>query len=195
MAYVAWDPDVPCADTAPEVRALLACALSEGCDLSALMPPEHQARRALEQDLDMLSAAWSRAAERHGARVVDLRGELARRATGGLLGADFILDDVHLSGVGYLLLARLWSAEILRWLRGDDLGPVATPTLAEVRPYEARCEDPYVRKAAGYAGCGAVLLAAKGLLHGARACAERECDPDPRPLLEELRRCAGLIER
>jgi hypothetical protein len=194
LAYVDWAPDVPCAATSPEVRALLACVLSQGCDLSARLPPAHEARRALDADMDALSSAWEQAAARHGARVVDLRDELTRRSRGGVLGPDFIVDDVHLSGVGYLLLARLWSAEILHWMRGGERGPVATPSLEEARPYEARCEDPYVAKAAGYMDCGAFLLAARGLVHGARACAGRDCAPDPAPLLEALRRCAGLVE-
>ena len=100
---------------APErYRELVRCVWTKGCDDGAALrdylraTPPADAPDFAPRALGPRCAAWQRAAERHGAGLVDPRPRLRRLSPTGLLGPPAILDDVHLDLAGYWALARLW---------------------------------------------------------------------------------------
>ena len=151
-AYALEDPEakidgVPFEGKSALYLDLLACAVTETCDLTArFLDAMSDAPKALADGrrfnlevLDELGDAWRSAAEAHGARLVPFRHVLAEASPGGiLLSGRWFSDEVHLTHRGYVFLARAWLPHVLLAL-GEHVPPELArpepPRAADLRDY------------------------------------------------------------
>lgn len=129
-----------------EYRRLLACALTEGCDLTARLlddlakPATEGGPSRLElhrRDLESRAAAWRAAALEYGAAQIPFHRLLAAISPHGLLAETYFADRQHLSPPGYLFLARLVGERLRLLMTGQPERPVAAPHVADLAPYLA----------------------------------------------------------
>ncbi len=87
-------------------RDLLACLLEQTCDLGAFFTRHGLPRES--RHMILMNEVWRRAAEEHGAVLVDFRERLVPVIPHGVFTYPTLTDDIHLSLVGYESLARSW---------------------------------------------------------------------------------------
>jgi hypothetical protein len=128
VALSGIDLPVHPADREEGYRRLLACILTDGCDLAALWDEVRPAGRhggGYQRDYwgEPRPRAMLEAAAKSGARGIDLFAYMEKSAAGGLSPLLFS-DEVHLTMEGYSRLAWLWTS-----LLGPDLGSGPLPEL------------------------------------------------------------------
>jgi hypothetical protein len=130
VALAGIDKPVRPTDREEEYQRLLACILTDGCDVAALWREVRPAGRhggGYQRDhwCEPRPRVMLEAAAKTGARAIDLYAYLEKTAAGGLSPRIFS-DDIHLTMEGYWRLSWLWTS-----LLGPDLG---SGPLAELPP-------------------------------------------------------------
>jgi lysophospholipase L1-like esterase len=131
-----------------EYQRLLACVLTEGCDLVAtwneVRPTAHRGD-GYKRDFwgEPRTRAMIEAAREHGAESIDFNAYLEQHAKGGLSPLLFA-DEVHLTLEGYSQLAWLWASRI-----GPELGSAPFPALPP--PVD---QDRYLKEIFAHGGYG-----------------------------------------
>jgi hypothetical protein len=126
-------------------RALLRCALEDGCDVDAgvaaalsrtRFPWLFSERYLYLYDVALRATAWKRAALAAGAALIPFEELLASMSPHGLPSVHLFSDWLRLRPPSYLLLARL-IADRIAWMQTGTYRPtpLVLPTLDEVRPY------------------------------------------------------------
>ncbi len=126
-------PDFP-----DRYRGLVACRLTDGCDYVSLLRDELNASGEMAEYVDhhaRKAAAWTEAAARHDAEVVEFHRALEEASPGGLIGTAFFADWLRMLPDGYMYLAKLLSERIVASHEGREPAPMGPPTDAELAPY------------------------------------------------------------
>lgn len=174
-------------EKSPEYLAILACTLTPGCDMGALLLNElNKSDFPLfpsrlwfhDKDHAWRSFAWKEAAFVSGASHIEFERLLASVSPHGVLGTVLFADRQHLTPPGYFYLARLIAERIRFMITGLPERPVQVPAPAELEPY---------LRAAGSSGLpvifeqfqrGHALVAVEGLLYSLTAFdRDGQCDP------------------
>lgn len=146
-----------------EYRALLSCALEDGCDFRALyrgmLGPYEELTKPPSLDFAsltpieiafwsqhltaMMGRAWRASAEAVGGTVIDFHAYIRDHERHQLLLPPLIADTVHLSLDGYWLLAHFWAKTVAALVRGEAPPDLASsePPVSEASRYVALLDE------------------------------------------------------
>ena len=172
-------------------QRLVQCRLTEGCNVSRLLPDQgREITRWQHEHLLRLATQWRHSARRFGAQFIDFHAALRALAADDWLDDTFIEDEVHLSLEGYLFLARFWLAQTRSVLEHRPQPDPTAPNHTDVLPYAEVAGERTARLLSAR-----VMLMKRFFLVGAAALrryGRQYDDPAARLALGWLRRQVGL---
>lgn len=203
------DDDLPAMDET--YRALMACALTEGCPYSARLLAAFRDEatsgrlRVHREDLSSRAQAWAAAVARAkeelpgfpAAQHIAFDELMRSHSPEGILAERYFADWLHLSPFGYMLLARAVEARLVSLERSLPERPVLAPRLEEVMPYVTRGLSTGMEVAFQQFRFGYFITAVPGLRFIAEHFPRQACATDERCLdeLEQIDLALGWLRQ